>query len=139
LEARLVDKISDISELAKRLAGASERVGAICIFLGVVRGESSGKKVLRLEYEAHEELAPKILLKILEEAKNKHGIIDGLVEHKIGSAEVGEPVMCVMIASGHREEGFRALMEVVDRVKHEAPIWKKEVTEEGSYWVEPEP
>ena len=110
-------------------------MGAIAIFLGVVRGISRGKRVLRLEYEAHPELAPEVLGRLLEEARRKHDIIDGVIEHKVGVAAVGEPVMCIAIASRHRQEGFSALRELVERVKHEAPIWKKEVTEEGAYWV----
>ena len=128
--------MSPVGDVVEELKRASENVGAVLMFLGVVRGTSSGKRVLRLEYEAHGELAPKVLLELLEEAKAKHGIIDGVIEHKIGTAGVGEPVMCIAVASEHRQEGFRALMELVERVKHEAPIWKKEVTEEGEHWIE---
>jgi len=136
LRAELVNRVSGLDRVVEELKKASENVGAICIFLGVVRGISEGKRVLRLEYEAHEKLAPKILLRLLKETKAKYGILDGVIEHKVGSAEVGEPVMCVAVASEHRLEGLRALMELVDRIKQEAPIWKKEVTEEGGRWVE---
>ncbi len=136
MRAELVERLSPVGDVVEELRRASENVGAVLVFLGVVRGTSSGKRVLRLEYEAHGELAPKVLLELLEEAKAKHGIIDGVIEHKIGAAGVGEPVMCIAVASEHRQEGFRALMELVERVKQEAPIWKKEVTEEGEHWVE---
>ena len=136
MRAELREKLSDVGAVVEELKASSERVGAILIFLGVVRGISHGKRVLRLEYEAHDVLAPQVLRQLLEEAREKHGIIDGVIEHKVGVAGVGEPVMCVAIASEHRREGFRALLELVDRVKHEAPIWKKEVTEEGARWVE---
>ena len=136
MRAELVERLSPVGDVVEELRRASENVGAVLVFLGVVRGTSSGKRVLRLEYEAHGELAPKVLLELLEEAKAKHGIIDGVIEHKIGAAGVGEPVMCIAVASEHRQEGFRALVELVERVKQEAPIWKKEVTEEGEHWVE---
>ena len=139
MRARLVDRIGDLNELVEELKKPSEEIGAICIFIGVVRGISSGKRVLRLEYEAHEKLAPEVLAKLLEEAKARHGIIDGAIEHKVGSAGVGELVMCVAVASRHRQEAFRALEELVNAVKQKAPIWKKEVTEEGAYWVEAKP
>jgi len=138
LRAELVERISALDRVVEELRKASENVGAICIFLGVVRGTSKGKRVLRLEYEAHGELAPKVLLKLLEDARTRYHILDGTIEHKVGTAGVGEPVMCVAVASEHRLEGFRALMELVDRVKQEAPIWKKEITEEGGRWVEEE-
>lgn len=135
MRAELVERVSSVGDVVEELKRASGNVGAILVFLGVVRGSSSGKRVLRLEYEAHGELAPKVLLGLLEDARAKHNIIDGVIEHKVGVAEVGEPVMCIAVASEHRGEGFRAMAELVERVKHEAPIWKKEVTEEGERWV----
>ena len=135
MRASLVEKVSDVSSIIEELRKASGDIGAICIFLGIVRGTSRGERVLRLEYEAHRDLAPRVLLGLLEEARTKHGIIDGLIEHRIGSAGPGEVVMCVAVASEHREEGFRALMELVDAIKEKAPIWKKELTERRAYWT----
>ena len=106
------------------------------IFIGVVRGESRGRKVLRLEYEAHDVLAQEVIGKMIDEVKDKYGIIDAIVEHRIGRADVGEDVIYVIVSSSHRKEGFRALIELVNRIKREAPIWKKEVTDEGSRWIE---
>jgi molybdopterin synthase catalytic subunit len=54
----------------------------------------------------------------------------------VGTVQVGEEVMYVLVASKHRREGRKALAELVDRIKHEVPIWKKEVTEKDTYWVE---
>ncbi|RLI09616.1 hypothetical protein DRO32_00190 [Candidatus Bathyarchaeota archaeon] len=136
MRADLVEEVSDIGRVVEELKKSSGDVGAVCIFIGVVRGTSRGRRVLGLHYEAHGELAPKVLLELLEEARTRYGILDGIIEHKIGSAFVGEPVMCVAVASRHRLEGFRALMDLVDEVKKRAPIWKKEITEEGEYWVE---
>jgi len=136
VRAELKPKLSPVGAVVEELRASSEEVGAILIFLGVVRGVSGGKKVLRLEYEAHPELAPEILTRLVREARERHGILDAVIEHKVGTAGVGEPVMCIAVASRHRGEGFSALRELVERVKHEAPIWKKEVTEEGASWVE---
>jgi len=58
------------------------------------------------------------------------------VEHRTGKVEVGEDVMYVLVASKHRKEAFQALTELVDRIKTETPIWKKEITEKGAHWVE---
>ena len=139
MRVKLAERLSEVSDVVEELKEASDNVGAICVFLGVVRATSAGERVLKLEYEAHPALAEEVLLKLLEEARERHGIIDGVIEHKVGTAHVGETVMCVAVASEHRKEGFRALAELVDRVKHEAPIWKKEVLESGARWVEGEP
>ncbi len=136
MKARTAKKLDNLESLVGLLKQSSNEIGAIAVFVGVVRGTRRGEKVLGLEYEAHESLAPKMMEKIVRDAKDKHGITDAVVEHRTGTVPVGEDVMYVLVASKHREEGFRALAEIVERVKHEVPIWKKEVTEEGAYWVE---
>ena len=128
--------LDDMETLIDGLKRITDEVGAIAIFVGVVRGKRNDEKVLRLEYEAYEELASKVAEKIIEDAKTKYGIIDACIQHRIGTAKVGGDVMYVLVASKHRAEAFQALSEIVERIKRELPIWKKEVTEKGSYWVE---
>jgi len=135
MKVKISQKLDSLNYLIGHLKRSSEEIGAIATFVGVVRGTSGTEKVLRLEYEAHETLAPKVAREIVEDIRKKHGIIDAVVEHRVGTVQVGEDVMYVLIASKHREEGFQALTELVDRVKHEVPIWKKEVTERGAHWV----
>ena len=129
-------KLDPLDSLVDELKKSSNEVGAVTIFVGVVRGTREKEKVLRLEYEAHETLAPQTIKTIIEEQKTKHGIIDAIVEHKVGTVQVGEEVMYVLVASKHRKEGRKALAELVDRIKRDVPIWKKEVTEKTAYWVE---
>jgi len=136
MKVKVSRTLDSINFLISQLKGSSDEIGAIAIFVGVVRGTREDEKVLRLEYEAHESLAPEVMKKIIEELKAKYNLIDAIVEHRVGTVQVGEDVMYVLIASKHRKEGFQALTEMVDRVKHEVPIWKKEVTEKGAYWVE---
>ncbi|MCD6368467.1 MAG: molybdenum cofactor biosynthesis protein MoaE [Thermoproteales archaeon] len=110
-------------------------IGAVLAFIGIVREFSEeGDKVVKLFYEAHPTLAEKTIEKIVEDAVKKYGLKDVIVEHKIGEAKVGETVFVVIVASKHREEGYRGLIEIVDRIKREAPIWKKEYTVSKSYW-----
>lgn len=136
MKIKISDRLDDLNSLINEIRGASTEIGAITIFVGSVRGLSrGGEKVLRLEYEAYEGVAEKTLEKIISDLKDKYGIIDAIVEHKIGPAYVGEDTVYALIASRHREEGFKSLMELIERLKHEVPIWKKEVTERGSYWV----
>jgi len=136
VKIKISQKLDSLNSLVKELKKSSDEIGAITVFVGVVRGTREKEKVLRLEYEAHETLAPQTIEKIIDEQKTKHGVIDAIVEHKVGSVQVGEEVMYVLIASKHRKEGRLALAEIVDQIKHEVPIWKKEVTEKNVYWVE---
>lgn len=136
MKVKVSQTLDDLSSLISQLKKSSDEIGAIAIFAGAVRGTRKDERVLRLEYEAHEMLASKVMKKIIEDIKNKYGIIDAIVEHRVGTVTVGEDVIYVLIASKHREESFKALTEMVDRVKHEVPIWKKEVTEKGAHWVE---
>lgn len=136
MKIKISQKLDNIAFLIDELKRSSSEVGAIAVFIGAVRGTREDEKVLKLEYEAHEALAKKTIEKIVKDIKNKYGIISSIVEHRLGIAKVGEDVMCVMVASKHREESFRALSELVDRIKHEVPIWKKEVTEKGAHWIE---
>ena len=132
-----VAKVLDaLASLIDELKTESKQVGSINVFVGSVRESGNGDRVLRLEYEANEDLAKIILNEIIREAQKKHKIIDAIIEHRLGNVQVGEDVMYALVASEHREEGFRALMEIVDNVKNTAPIWKKEITETGSRWVE---
>jgi len=135
-KVKVSETLDNLSYLVGQLKKSSDEIGAIVVFVGVVRGTRRDEKVLRLEYEAHETLARRVMKDMLLDVKATYGIIDAVVEHRTGDVPVGEDVMYVLVASKHREEGLRALTEMVERVKHEVPIWKKEITEKGAYWIE---
>ncbi|MEM2341451.1 MAG: molybdenum cofactor biosynthesis protein MoaE [Candidatus Bathyarchaeia archaeon] len=136
MKIKISEKLDDLDSLLNEIKKASNDIGAIIIFVGAVRGTGKdGGKVLRLEYEAYEEMATKTLEKIVNDLKSKYGIIDAIVEHKIGAADVGEDTVYAIIASKHREEGFKSIVELIERLKHEVPIWKKEETDKGSQWI----
>ena len=136
MRVKVSENLDRLEDLIAGLKKSSDEIGAVAVFVGSVRATRGGEKVLRLEYEAHESLVPQVLQKIAEEMKDKYGVVDAIVEHRVGTVQVGEDVMYVLVASKHREEGFQALAEMVDKIKHESLIWKKEVTEKGEYWIE---
>ena len=114
----------------------AHRIGCVLTFTGVVRGVAKdGSKVLRLEYEAYSEAAEAKLEEIAEDIKRIPGVVDARIHHFVGSLEVGEDTVYIVVAAEHREEGFKALREAIERLKAEVPIWKKEHTESGSYWL----
>ncbi len=117
------------------------KAGALAVFVGVVRGETSGgETVKRLELEAFEEKANEIFEKICEDLRKREGVIDVQIHHFVGEFDVGEDLVYVVVAGAHRQNVFPVLEEAVERYKEEALIFKKEylIDKEGvnkSRWV----
>ncbi|MDD2439968.1 MAG: molybdopterin synthase [Methanosarcinaceae archaeon] len=109
--------------------------GAIGTFTGLVRELEEDRQTEKLEFEKYEPEASKILGKIQQELKQKEGVLEVLIHHKIGVLKAGEDIVYIVIATTHRQELFSALSEAIERVKAEAPIWKKEFTEKETFWV----
>jgi molybdenum cofactor biosynthesis protein MoaC/molybdopterin converting factor subunit 1 len=108
--------------------------GALVVFCGTTRD------VDRLEYEAYGEMATERIASILETAISSHGLEAAAAEHRVGEVPLGEPSVIVAVSAAHRGEAFAGAREVIDRVKAEAPIWKREVEvaggDEQRRWVE---
>ena len=112
------------------------KAGAIGTFTGIVRELAGDEKTSRLEFEKYESEASKALDRIRKEIKQKEGILEVLIHHKTGIIEAGEDIVYIVIAAAHRTELFPALSEAIERIKAEAPIWKKEFTEKEEFWVQ---
>ncbi len=108
------------------------KAGAIASFLGIVRREGGVKKLF---FEAHGKLAECTLIKIAQDMKKKKGIVDVLIHHYTGEIKPRKDILLVVVAAAHRKEAFAVLKETVERVKKEAPIWKKEHLKSSSRWV----
>ena len=106
--------------------------GAVVVFCGVTR------EVERLEYEAYAEMATERIERILAEAVAAHGLEAAAAEHRVGSVPLGEPSVVVAVSAAHRGEAFAGAREAIDRIKAEAPIWKREVEGDAASWVEGE-
>ena len=114
------------------------QAGAIASFIGVVREDpvrTGTGNVSHLEYEAYSEVALKKLEEIRQLMLKHSGIIEVSIHHVIDKLEVGEPSLMVAVLGKHRQEVFATLEDTVERVKHDVPIWKKEFTDNGAYWV----
>lgn len=111
------------------------KAGAIGTFTGIVRELAGNEKTSKLEFEKYEPEASKVLDQIREELKQKEGILEVLIHHKVGVIKAGEDIVYIVVAAAHRGELFPALSEAIDRIKAEAPIWKKEFTEKEEFWV----
>lgn len=114
---------------------AIRKAGAIGTFTGIVRELAGNERTSMLEFEKYEPEASKILDQIREELKQKEGILEVLIHHKVGVIKAGEDIVYIVVAAAHRGELFSTLSEAIDRIKAEAPIWKKEFTEKEEFWV----
>jgi molybdopterin synthase catalytic subunit len=126
--ARVTDEPLSLDELAARVR--DPRAGAVVTFQGVTR------EVERLEYEAYAAMAEERMAAILADAVERHGLCAAAVEHRVGTVPLSEPSVCVAASAAHRGEAFSGAREIIDRVKSEAPIWKKEVDGDRERWVE---
>jgi molybdopterin synthase catalytic subunit len=109
--------------------------GAVITFLGTTRDFSEGRDVLYLEYEAYQPMAENMLHQIAEEVRERWGIEDIAIAHRVGKLEIGEISLVVAMSSPHRKEAFEASQYAMDRIKTIVPIWKKEVFKGGEAWI----
>ncbi|MBW6517273.1 MAG: molybdopterin synthase [ANME-2 cluster archaeon] len=114
---------------------AIQKAGAIGTFTGIVREMTGDVQTETLEFEQYESLARESIEKISTELKEKDGIMDVVIHHKTGKIRPGEDIVYIVVASSHRTQLFPVLSEAIERVKSEVPIWKKEMTTDGEFWV----
>jgi molybdopterin synthase catalytic subunit len=125
---RVTDEKLLLDPLVERVR--DPRAGAVVTFQGVTR------EVDKLEYEAYVEMAEEKMAAIVAEAVERHGLCAAAAEHRVGDVPLSEPSVTVAVSAPHRGEAFAAAREIIDRLKAEAPIWKKEVEGGEGRWVE---
>jgi len=129
---RLVHGAIDLAALSSTAPGD----GALCLFVGVVRDENEGRRVLRLDYEAYEDMALPLMEEIGHEARRLFPVTHVSLVHRLGRLEIGEASVAVAVASPHRAEAFGACRFAIDTLKAKVPIWKKEHYADGTAWLE---
>lgn len=133
----LTDQAIDIVSLTAELHDPA--AGAEVTFDGRVRNHNDGHVVTRLEYQAYPALALNAGKRILEEEGGRYGLIRAMAVHRTGPLEIGESAVWVGVASAHRGAAFDAARAIMERLKYELPIWKKETYQDGSSeWVGPD-
>ncbi|MFI6867390.1 molybdenum cofactor biosynthesis protein MoaE [Nocardia sp. NPDC050406] len=130
--ARISDQPLDPTEVERAVTGPEH--GAVVVFTGKVRDHDEGQSVSALEYSAHPE-AERFLRKVCAEVGAASGLPVAAV-HRIGPLTIGDLAITVAVAAPHRAEAFTVCAELVDRIKHEVPIWKRQLFADGlSEWV----
>lgn len=106
--------------------------GGLVVFEGTVRSPDRGREVVRLEYEAYESRATAQLRALAQGVARRFGLGAALAVHRLGPVPVGEPAVAVAAAGVHRSEAFAAAQALLEGVKAEAAVWKKEVFADGA-------
>ncbi len=113
--------------------------GAAVVFDGIVRNNTRGRKTRYLDYEAYEKMALKQMEELGVEARTRFGVREVKIVHRLGRLMVGETSVLIVVAAAHRGQAFDACRWVIDTLKKQVPIWKKETFEDGVVWADGEP
>ena len=106
--------------------------GASVLFLGKVRKYSEGKRVCYLEYEAYEGMAERMIKELIDSAFCRWPVETIHVLHRVGRVGLGEIAVAIDVRSAHRNETYQASRYLIEEIKHNVPIWKKEYFEDGT-------
>ena len=135
------DVSGDALDVASALTAVSDpAAGATAAFVGTVRAtpavpDADGGPVMRLEYDAHPVLARDKLREIATVAADRWDLAHVVAIHRTGVCEVGEPTVVVACSAPHRGPALEACRWIIDSIKHDVPIWKREVYATGASWI----
>lgn len=142
--ARIATRIQEVAfdatqEYQRFCEGAENNEGAIVVFTGLVRaGEGyPSKTILHLTIEHYPVMTEKLLGRAADSLAQKYNLTRMTVIHRIGRVLAGEVIVIVLAGSVHRADAFSAAQEMMDMLKGEIPLWKKETTTTESAWVKP--
>ncbi|MBX7127633.1 MAG: molybdenum cofactor biosynthesis protein MoaE [Cyclobacteriaceae bacterium] len=130
---KITEKPIDVEKVIE--TASSLKAGAVNVFIGTVRDNANNKKVVWLEYEAYESMAVSEIRKIIDEAAHRWSLLGWAVSHRIGTLKPGEVAVVVAVSAPHRKASFEACEFIIGELKAKAPIFKKEVFEDGEEWI----
>jgi molybdopterin synthase catalytic subunit len=113
------------------IAAKKHGTGAVVVFDGIVRDD----EITEMELEAYEDIAIQELEKIAKDATKQFGLLHVDIVHRIGRLAVGENILIIVVAAGHRDEAYAGSRFIIEAIKAGVPIWKKELTKNGGRWV----
>jgi len=127
----------DLSQEVAELRAQDQRVGAVCTFVGTVRDRNDGLSVSTLELEHYPGMTESSIEAMIDEAFRRFDIYAARVIHRVGPLQPLDQIVLVAVTSAHRGESFQACECLMDYLKTQAPVWKKEQTPEGAArWVD---
>jgi molybdopterin synthase catalytic subunit len=136
MRVEIIDAVIPAAEIVAEMKAGAD--GAVCVFDGIVRDNTRGRKTLHLDYEAYREMALEKMRGLAGEAIARFGVRDVALVHRLGRLVVGETSVLIVVASAHRGAGFEACRWLIDTLKTTVPIWKKEQFSDGVVWADGE-
>lgn len=109
--------------------------GCTLLFLGTVRAQRGSRRVMRLEYEAYDAMLEPELRRIAAEVLAAHEVLRLALEHSLGAVEAGAGSVALAVASAHRRDAFAAAESMMNELKARAPLWTREIYEDGDCWM----
>ena len=110
--------------------------GALASFVGIVRNHDHGRPVKKLYYECYPSMANKMMGVLIEQAKERWPVDEIHLLHRVGELGIGEAAVAITVSAAHRDEAFLACRFMIEGIKRQVPIWKKQILEDGSgEWV----
>ena len=137
MRVEILDGVIPVEEIVAGVKAGAD--GAVCVFDGIVRDNTRGRKTLYLDYEAYEEMALAEMRKLAARGQERFAIDRVGVVHRLGRLEIGESSIVIVVTSAHRAAAFDACRWLIDTLKRTVPIWKKEYFEDGAVWADGEP
>jgi molybdopterin synthase catalytic subunit len=137
IDIRITPEPLDIRECIENLLASD--CGGIDLFIGRVRAETLGNKVVQLEFEAYQQMALNELNNIAEYAVKNWHVKNIVIHHRTGILSVGDVPVIIAVSAEHRDAAFDACRYIIDTLKQSVPIWKKEIFEGGAVWVAAHP
>lgn len=128
-----------LSEQACQDAVKDAAAGGTVVFVGTVRNQTKGKRVVRLEFEAYDPMAEKEMRKIADQITERWDALHVAIHHRVGVLDIGEVPVIIAVSTPHRKAAFEGCQYAIDTLKETVPIWKKEVFEDGEVWVASHP
>jgi molybdopterin synthase catalytic subunit len=124
-------QMDDVDIGALIAAAKKHGTGAVVVFDGIVRDDD----ISEMELEAYEDVATQELEKIARDATEQFGLLHVDIIHRIGRLAVGENILIIIVAAGHRKEAYAGSRFIIEAIKAGVPVWKKELTKGGGRWV----
>ena len=116
----------------------STAAGAVVLFLGTTREMTDGRQTASLDYECYPEMASRQLAELEAEARRRWPIVECYIVHRLGHLELGEASVAIAVSTPHRDDAFAAGRWLIDTIKQQVPIWKRENWSDGqTQWVHP--
>ena len=130
---RLVEGPLDVAAVLREVE--DPEAGALASFVGTVRRRSRDRDVEYLEYEAFEEMAEPMLVRLGNDLTARHGLCAVAIHHRLGRVEIGEASVAIAVSAPHRAAALDACREAIETLKVTIPLWKKEVYADGEEWI----